>query len=206
LKALNITEALDIFDIDLGNIDDDKLKKKYRLLMKANHPDLGGSHEKAQSIIEAYELIKKAMKTLKVANAGKVASDNSIYIITLGQLIDIYSGKSFKSQRKQGLVIDIKSLRKLNIMVSIEVIIEVDGVKSEVSVIAPYNSNDIYDINYNLEVPDITVNKEAIIKCLDKNIKLLIDNDKNLRLTFKNNIGINVHITKVVIDSGRKEH
>ena len=55
---MRLEEAIKIFEIG-KRFTKEELKKRYIMLSKANHPDLGGSKSDMQRINEAYELLKE---------------------------------------------------------------------------------------------------------------------------------------------------
>jgi len=77
-KNLTVPEAMAIFGIT-GSVDEEELKKIYKKLSFANHPDHGGSTDKMQDINQAYDLLKKnvgntsSTKTYTYTDADRAA-------------------------------------------------------------------------------------------------------------------------------------
>ena len=205
---MNLSEALELFELDLNNITADSLKKRYRQLVKKNHPDIGGSTEKAQEINEANEILLEALNRVALARVSNQVTNKSqdkrIFVITVEQLIAIYNGKSFKAGGSEPVIIDIKALKKLNILLAINAQLIIDGITFNYDNITPYNTADVYSIECTVNTSNINDNKDITIKCNTKTLNIVLDNDKTIRFKLENNIVITVIIKKRVVDDGKQ--
>ena len=69
---MRLEEAIKIFEIG-KRFTKEELKKRYIMLSKINHPDLGGSKSDMQRINEAYELLKEI-----TINSGDLSYYNTL--------------------------------------------------------------------------------------------------------------------------------
>ena len=200
---MNINEALELFGMDLMEVSKDTLKKRYRELMKKNHPDLDGSTEIAQNINEAHSLLQDSLNRIAVtqANANARSNDKRIFVITIDQLINIYSGKQLKTSGKEPVIIGIRDLKKLNILLNACVSIQYvnTGKTLNFESLTPYDIKDIYRVECSIPIKDISTPEPIKLKCLDKNIEINLDNDKTIRLRFDNNVIVEVAIKRRVV-------
>lgn len=200
---MNINEALELFGMDLMEVSKDTLKKRYRELMKKNHPDLDGNTEIAQNINEAHSLLQDSLNRIAVtqANANARSNDKRIFVITIDQLINIYSGKQLKTSGKEPVIIGIRDLKKLNIMLNACVSIQYvnTGKTLNFESLTPYDIKDVYRVECGIPIKDISTPEPIKLKCLDKNIEINLDNDKTIRLRFDNNVIVEVAIKRRVV-------
>lgn len=200
---MNINEALELFGMDLMEVSKDTLKKRYRELMKKNHPDLDGSTEIAQNINEAHSLLQDSLNRIAVtqANANARSNDKRIFVITIDQLINIYSGKQLKTSGKEPVIIGIRDLKKLNILLNACVSIQYvnTGKTLNFESLTPYDIKDVYRVECGIPIKDISTPEPIKLKCLDKNIEINLDNDKTIRLRFDNNVIVEVAIKRRVV-------
>lgn len=200
---MNINEALELFGMDLMDVSKDTLKKRYRELMKKNHPDLDGSTEIAQNINEAHSLLQDSLNRIAVtqANANARSNDKRIFVITIDQLINIYSGKQLKTSGREPVIIGIRDLKKLNILLNACVSIQYvnTGKTLNFESLTPYDIKDVYRVECDITIKDISTPEPIKLKCLDKNIEINLDNDKTIRLRFDNNVIVEVAIKRRVV-------
>lgn len=124
---MNLTEALDLFDvIDIQTVTKEELKKVYRKLLKKYHPDSNnGDDTQAKNIILAYDIIVSALDEIesykKMLKAMQANSHIVTSIIPLHKLIEIYKGNSIElGSGDEKVVIDKNNLMKHNIFIMID--------------------------------------------------------------------------------------
>lgn len=163
---MTVIEALRIFNIsDIDSISKEYIKKTYRELMRMNHPDKGGNLRLAQDINEANEVLTKVvnqMATIKPKYSTKTADKPCL--LDLESYIKIFSGNIVKLKfRESEIQIDKHNINKFRLLISTQIYIDINGIRTEYNTIFARNLSDTYD--YTVLVP-IT----SIDECIDFNL------------------------------------
>lgn len=129
---MNIKEAAVILGIDFTTkITETDLKKKYRMLAKRNHPDLGGSEDKIKSINEAYTCLKNNLNSISKADIDinkRQRVHKDVAVISLGDLIKVYKGESINlANDKNNIIIDKNNINTFEVKINIELDIVYNG-------------------------------------------------------------------------------
>lgn len=200
---MGIEKALEIFRIE--NIDfetDDTLKKKYRTLMKENHPDVTGDTNKAQDIGKAYSILKNVLKQLNMLKLVNKQKEVLNIILPLHKLIDIYNGESVSIKNNDtNIVITKETLNRHNVLILSELSLRHNNVDQVFTSINTRDLSDTYEIQCEIYVTDITSEETVGIKIEDKVKTLKIKSQSlRLRLVLNYNINVEVLITKKIRD------
>ena len=181
---MELCEALGILNIDnIYTLDESKLKEVYRKAIRKNHPDLGGTDEKAALLNNARDIIVEAMTKLKTANIDQKART---CILGFKTYMDILDGQTAK------VMIDKKevSLNKGNIgdyyvYLDINVDIIVDGVEYKHNEFLTRVSNNEYEVQCNVKTMWYEDEKSIIVMAYGKTVPVTIRSDyTRLKLTY----------------------
>lgn len=199
---MDISCALAIFGIaDISKASDEDIRKKYRKLMKVNHPDVGGSEEKAKEIIEANNIILNALKELKKHQIETKSTDVTIFV-GLNSLVNIFNGESITvGNSDNSIKVDRSNINAFKVMVNIDISIIFNGIEYKFSKFELRNHSDNYSIvcKYPAYTFDEVVN--ARIMAYGKNITINIkDSNLNMNLTFDNGIRLKVMLERQLIN------
>lgn len=199
---MDISYALGVFNItDISKVSDEDVRKKYRKLMKVNHPDVGGSEEKAKEIIEANNTILNALKELKRHQIENKSTDATIFI-NLGSLINIFNGESITvGNSDNSITVNRSNINAFKVMINIDISIMFNGIEYKFSKFELRNHSDNYSIvcKYLAYTFDEVVN--ARIMAYGKDITINIkDANLNMNLTFDNGIRLKVMLERQLIN------
>ena len=199
---MDISCALAIFGIaDISKASDEDIRKKYRKLMKVNHPDVGGSEEKAKEIIEANNIILNALKELKKRQIETKSTDVTIFV-GLNSLVNIFNGESITvGNSDNSIKVDRSNINAFKVMINIDISIIFNGIEYKFSKFELRNHSDNYSIvcKYAAYTFDEVVN--ARIMAYGKNITINIkDSNLNMNLTFDNGIRLKVMLERQLIN------
>ena len=201
---MDLLDALKLFEIDsIINVNEADLKKKYRKLIKLNHPDLGGSENKSMEIISAYDILKKSIETLKNIDILSKSSTETV-IISFENLIDILKGKSISYTANSKNIINIskENINRYNIIVEIRIKIEFNGVCREYTKFEVRTISDSFTIHCKYAALNLTDTIETKIIAYGKNVDLKLSNPNvNMNLTFDNRVKLKVMMERQLIDS-----
>lgn len=199
---MDITYAINLFGItDISKVTDDEVRKKYRRLMKINHPDVGGSEEKAKEIIEANTLILNTIKELSKHKIESKTTDVTVFI-NFGSLISIFNGEKITvGNSENAIVIDRSNINAFRVMVSIDISVIINGIEYKFNRFELRNHSDNYSIS--CKYPAYTFNEvvSARIIAYGKDITINIkDMNLNMNLTFDNGIKLKVMMERQLIN------
>lgn len=131
---MDLTSACRIFDISANSIKEDDLRKKYRELIKLNHPDNNKSaYIRIDEIKKAKDLLENYLR------CSDKTRDIDIIEISLEDLIKVYENKEYKR-------INLGRLLKSNTFVEFKYCVKVSGNDIEVVNKTKYNREDKYSI------------------------------------------------------------
>ena len=172
---MDIQKALSILNIDnIDNIDETKLKIIFRKLMKKNHPDLGGSEEKAKQINNAYEIITNSINNK--CNIPKEYKETKIVhkiIMSIDSLINIYSGKSvYYNIAGKKVEINKNNLKSNDVILDIEVKVLYRNKVEKHTTSTKLNIKDYYIINIELNDSDLKEPLPVELIVSNKKVKL----------------------------------
>ena len=197
---MNISHAIKIFGIKgLNKINEDDIKKKYRRLMQINHPDVGGSEEKAKEVNEAHDILKKALKNIKIYERPD-EKDLRRYIIPLSELVEIYLGKELKFDNGEDgeNILDRKRLRTANVILVIEISVEHRGETYNFDTFTVPNLRDEYTIDCKIFDTNIYEDSEVKIKAYDKEIETSMNGPRlDIALSFRGMARLTVRVERV---------
>lgn len=196
---LNIADALKLFSIDdLRELNETNLKKKFRELMRENHPDRGGDEEKAKQINEAYSILKKYLENPQVHIAVK-QKQPIMCKIPLDKLYDIYENNEDVQLQGNGerFILNKSNINKNKVIVNIEVDIEVNGEVQKFNCIKQLDIWNKYKIDCKLcvngsDISDITIKAHG--KTVNTTVGL---RGKDIKLTYGKYIELTVSIERI---------
>lgn len=203
---MDILKALEIFKIDdIGNIDKSKIKRTFKVLMKSNHPDIGGNEEKAKLINIAYGVILDNIDRLKhigdIENNRKEVVHNCL--ITIENLINIYNGENLKfGDENNSIILNRSNLRTNNIIIKIKASVVHGGILYNFEDYARLNNKDEYNIICKIETESISKPDKVRLIAYGINEEIEI-NYKSLARRIKLDYGVylNIIMDRVLIKS-----
>lgn len=193
----------------IDEIDRADCKKRYRKLMKQNHPDLSSDEadklkreEKSKRLNEAYSNIEKILQRLAFEASFKQKQE-VMAIIPFDSLVKLYDGESIELKDSNGVL----NLTKSNIRAH-RIILEstcsiTDNKTGLISIFnsyTPFSNGDVYEIDCKIPVKD-TSPLDVEIRAYNKvtNIQLISLVTK-LKLTYKYRVQLIINIQKVVVE------
>lgn len=192
---MTIREALSIFNMNsLSEVaDKSELKKRFRRLAKANHPDLGGDAEVAKKINIAYNMLLNTSR--ECANKRDVDSD--LISVPLDKVYCIYKEEGFITPSGHKLV--KSNLGQYTVIVDSNVEIECEGQVYKFRASELHNSRGVYQISCKLSASTskVTVTlryygKSESIDIRNRVTQMLVSIDSSTKLR--------VNIERVVVD------
>ena len=205
---MNISRALNIFGYssvkDIENIDEQILKRKFRVLMKKNHPDIGGNEENAKIINNSYALLLDLLRNSNLKDEHTIYEykNKDIYEISLENLISIYTGKEIKlTNGKDTITINKSNLKKLNIIIRVEIFIDFDGKKEYIVRKFKLDSNDNYVMDIYLSDNSLTEKRNIMIKTYDKEVNVTMSGKRlevNISFNYLANLKIKLERNEVL--------
>ena len=173
---MDLALALKIFDVNAYNINSVKegdLRKKYRELVKLNHPDNHSRNDylRMDEIQDARDLIIDFIKSLDI----KSVKEKDILDISIEDLIKVYEKRIYNG-------IDLDRIVRSNSFISFNYSIKSEDREYKFISKARFNREDIYIIN---KESDLTFRfGEKINISLAGNDKSLVVNGSCIRITF----------------------
>ena len=200
---MNYFEALRVFSINNGNdINEARVKKIYRGLVKRYHPDVCGNDIKYKQIQDAYEQLKLVIAEAEMEQAAKEEEHRS-FAISLDDLLSLFNGKEITVD---GQILHKSDVNVYKIYIKIEVSVIVNGVESIYKFIKPRNIKDNYDMDITLYDVDTDKPLDINIKILNKSIRRIMEYPKmNFRFNMDYIAQLNVAIHRVKIDDMEHE-
>lgn len=182
---MDLTSACRIFDISTNSIKEDDLRKRYRELIKLNHPDNKNksAYVRIDEIKEAKELLENYLRY-----SSKNNSINTIEI-SVDDLIKVYEKKEYKG-------IDLRRLLKSNAFIEFKYCVKVLDNYIEVINKTKYNREDKYNIIKELGI-SCSLGDKIEVSLLGEKRKTIV-NGSCIRLNFNLPKNISVDLSLYV--------
>ena len=201
---MDIFEALKIFEYDtIVGLKETEIRKKYRRLMKKNHPDVGGSEEKAKLIIEANTTILAKLEELQKQELCNSAPGIKTVFIKFDSLINIFNGGTVEVRAdKESLIIGKNNINAFNVIIDTDIKIRMAGIDYQMGRLEPRTHSDNYSITFKYPVADLAESIFFEIFAYGKHVKLDVGQPTlRLNLTFEHGIKLTVILERqLVID------
>lgn len=197
---MNLGRALKIFNYKSSSeIKKEELKKKYRILIKTNHPDSNKNPEyRVQDIKEALEVIEKHYEFVSKYRNREFKPR----FLSINSLIELYK---YKKVIYNGEEFERADLKKGNVFLDVCYTIKIDGFTENKNEYIFYNMQDQYRINIDVPVTEKSEH-EIEFELNNKNKKIKLSNtDINFKLVFDYNIEFVVHLHRKVLHEEKKD-
>ena len=206
---MEINKALELFGFPtIFGLDEKEVRKKYRSLMKKNHPDVGGSEEKAKLIIEANETILQKMEDLQKQKMISNANPGiRTVFIKFDSLINIFNGGSVEVRTdKESMTVNKNNINGFNVIVDIDAKVRTGGIDYHIGRLEPRTHSDNYSVTFKYSVTDLMESVDFEIFAYGKHVKLPVSQPTiRLNLTFEHGIKMAVVLERqLVIDEGNE--
>lgn len=207
---MDVKEALLIFGLnfmDLADMNEEKLRRQYRKLVKHTHPDKAGRDVALQKELEAKtKKLNNAFTVLvdKINDKGLIAYKNDkkpVVIITLNELISLYDGKTLYIEiNNQKIEFTRASLRVYNTLIEIEYQYQFETVRiNKSSILVPWNVKDMYEIPLYVEYSGVSNNTFFELRVLDKKVDFNMQSKVvNFVLRFDKGVTIKFMVERVI--------
>lgn len=191
---MNLERALEIFGYKRSlDVKRSELKKKFRILIRTNHPDSNKNPDyTVQEIKDALEAITKYCDFVEKYRNKKFTPR----FVDINSLIALYK---HKRASYNGEEFERADLKKGNVFLDINYILKIDGLSENKNEYIFYNVQDQYRIN--IDIP-VTENSEHIIEfeLADKSKKIQLGNrDISFKLVFDYNIEFVISLHRKVL-------
>lgn len=191
---MNLERALEIFGYKRSlDVKRSELKKKFRILIRTNHPDSNKNPDyTVQEIKDALEVITKYCDFVEKYRNKKFTPR----FVDINSLIALYK---HKRASYNGEEFERADLKKGNVFLDINYILKIDGLSENKNEYIFYNVQDQYRIN--IDIP-VTENSEHIIEfeLADKSKKIQLGNrDISFKLVFDYNIEFVISLHRKVL-------
>lgn len=202
LIILGLTDLMDV-----GNLTTEVVNKKYRQLMKLNHPDIGGCTEKAIELNRAKALVDTFIAEMEADKKLDETFNKKVdtILINFKDLLIIYNNESITSKQANGkeYLLDKKNIRKFNTMINIDCEVNFLGEQVKNSKVAKIHQRDEYEIECIVYDVDTTVAREVNIKAYGKDLTINIRGiTTSINLKFNGNVNLKVTIERRVRADG----
>jgi len=192
---MTVIEALNILGIHRDNIGDiNGIKKAFRRKAKELHPDSNNcqdSKESFEKLNEAYSILCKISKDGEDILLTKRRGAYETEIISLEQLIRIYSGEAIRGSRRE---ISKDNISK-NVYLEIKVDIRINSKRIEEKFKVIHDSKDIYAKNIDIVVEECDIGQPIEIGIGDKVVKATcVEGIKNIEFNFKYAIKVKISL------------
>lgn len=202
---MKIKQALQIFKINsITEETSETLKKKFKRLMIKHHPD-NNLHKKSDispyDVQEAYQLLKEVLGMYEIVRIRERSQNKPTVLITLHDLIDIYSGKDVT--RGESDKINKQNLSRFTPYIITTLDIQYNGLTTSEKSIQLKELEDKYEVMCNITVENIT--DEATVKIFIGDIEREITfKGASIRyiISFDFNIKVHVIINKIIKNNG----
>lgn len=170
---MNLNEASKILCIDnVIECDEAVLKKSYRKLMRKNHPDVGGSTQDAQLIIEAYNYVNQLRSEYSKQKLVNSVARTPTIVIGFEDLIDILNGGNVKlAESGEYANLNKSNIGRFNVLVLFNLTLIVDGNPTVVSKYIYRDALDNYSVQCKVYVKDTKVESTVTTDLGSKHIK-----------------------------------
>lgn len=193
---MDIIEAMRIFGYSgIDQITEQNIKKTYRVLMRQNHPDIGGDTETAKKINDAHSTLNDSLKKLEAFNAlvNSTAKNQEIpCILGFMDYINLYSGTQMDVvYNNETHRLNARTLNKFRCLLDTNITVRCNGESQNLSRLFALNSSDVYQFNATVNVSslddklDITVfgyGKSKSITVEGSNVILVLDYEYNIKI------------------------
>ena len=182
-------EIFNINDYSINSVKEDDLRKKYKELVKLNHPDnhKRDDYLKMNEIQEARDLLIGFIKSPIIKNIKPIKKE--ILDIDIEDLIKVYKNRKYKD-------IDLGRIVKSETFISFKYIIDKDGEKVEFISKVKFNREDRYSINKESELT-FSLGDRLEISLADK-VKGVLVNGSCIRVAFELEKNIKVDLSLYV--------
>lgn len=193
--------------IDEGNLTNETVNKKYRQLMKLNHPDIGGCTEKAIELNKAKSLVDTFMVEMEAAKKLGETFNKKVdtILIDFKDLLIIYNNESITSKQANGkeYILDKKNIRKFNTMINIDCEVNFLGEQIKATKVTKIHQRDEYEIECIVYDEDTTITREVNIKTYGKDLSINIRGiTTSISLKFNGNVNLRVTIERRIKADG----
>lgn len=170
---MNLNEASKILCIDnVIECDEAVLKKSYRKLMRKNHPDIGGSTQTAQLIIEAYNYVNQLRSEYAKQKAVNSVARTPTIVIGFEDLIDILKcGQVRLAESGEYATLNKSNIGRFNVLVLFNLTLIVDGTPTVVSKYVYRDALDSYTVQCKVYVKDTKVASTVTTDLCSKHIE-----------------------------------
>lgn len=195
---MDILEALSIFSLnDLSSISKADIKKKFKVLMRKHHPDLGGDEEKAKEINGAYGIILNNISLLEMYSNTK--KEEVFCIIPFNKLSDIYNGENITLKNEgKDWILKQSNLRTNKVVLMINLRLLYKGNILEFEKMSFLNNKDDYYIDCKLYDTAIDVKESIKIFAYGKEYTTDISGRRlDKTLYFDNSVNLHIRIERV---------
>jgi len=204
---LDISEAISIFGFEgLSDITKENVAKKYRQLMKVNHPDIGGDERLAIKINEAREILTQVLEQITILNKLQEMSNKPLIftIIPLSELVKVYKGEVILLKfGEDKFVLNRKNIRAHKVVLDISCSIQVDGIDYKFSTLSQMNIKDEYSIRCVITDTNISEDRKVNIKAYGKDVNLTVRGiASTMVLNYEGLVKLNVTVERRVVDNG----
>lgn len=176
---MELREALEIFEIKLLNdIDEAKLKRKYRKLMKMYHPDSGnGSNEISAMINEAYSLLKESLKNDRIYREIHEEKQENIFLILIEDYSKLLRGLDVV-QVNTGEMVNKNNIIWRLVKYLIKYTIVIDGEEIQHTAIVSRNMENVYETRCEVYLNENEDIKEFMLNVYGKQYNIVLDKTK----------------------------
>lgn len=204
---MDISEAISIFGFEgLSDITKENVAKKYRQLMKVNHPDIGGDERLAIKINEAREILTQVLEQITILNKLQEMSNKPLIftIIPLSELVKVYKGEVILLKfGEDKFVLNRKNIRAHKVVLDISCSIQVDGIDYKFSTLSQMNIKDEYSIRCVITDTNISEDRKVNIKAYGKDVNLTVRGiASTMVLNYEGLVKLNVTVERRVVDNG----
>ena len=205
--SLDISEAISIFGFEgLSDITKENVTKKYRQLMKVNHPDIGGDERLAIKINEAQEILTQVLEQITILNKLQEMSNKPLIftIIPLSELVKVYKGEVISLKfGEDKFALNRKNIRAHKVVLDISCIIQVDGIDYKFNTLSQMNIKDEYSIRCVITDTNISEDRKVNIKAYGKDVNLTVRGiASTMVLNYEGLVKLNVTVERRVVDNG----
>lgn len=204
---MDISEAISIFGFEgLSDITKENVTKKYRQLMKVNHPDIGGDERLAIKINEAQEILTQVLEQITILNKLQEMSNKPLIftIIPLSELVKVYKGEVISLKfGEDKFALNRKNIRAHKVVLDISCIIQVDGIDYKFNTLSQMNIKDEYSIRCVITDTNISEDRKVNIKAYGKDVNLTVRGiASTMVLNYEGLVKLNVTVERRVVDNG----
>jgi len=205
---LDITKAIYVFEFDgLEDVTKDNITKKYRQLMKVNHPDIGGDSNRAIEINEAKDVLTEVLEQIDHLNKLRELSNRQsiMSIIPLIELVNIYKGKNIElNVGDDTFILNRKNIRSNEIILDIFCTIQIDGIDYKFNTLSKLNLKDEYSIICKITDKNIQDDRRVNIKAYGKDVNLNVRGlASSMILNFDGLVKLKVIVERRVVEDGQ---